>query len=116
DALVRSKIEGGQVALPQAEEEDGGEVVDLLAALAKSVDKAKKSRGERTSCSSQESGSTPSSTKTPPKRASAKKSAAKTSASTKSGTKKESTKKSGAKKSAAKKSTAKKSTAKKKAS
>lgn len=46
DALVKAKVEGGEVTdLPQPAEETG-EVVDLLAALAKSVEKAKASRGE----------------------------------------------------------------------
>jgi DNA end-binding protein Ku len=45
-ALVKAKVEGGEVkAAPEAKEETG-EVVDLLAALKKSVDKAKQSRGE----------------------------------------------------------------------
>ncbi|MGL5864270.1 MAG: Ku protein [Dermatophilaceae bacterium] len=44
--LVRAKVEGGEVQLPPAEVDDAGEVVDLLAALARSVEKAKASRGE----------------------------------------------------------------------
>src|SRR5690606_15918848 len=50
DALVQSKIEGGDVTeAPESEEEaDSGEVVDLLAALQRSVDRAKKGRGEKT--------------------------------------------------------------------
>ncbi len=48
EALVQRKIEGGDVTeAPEAEEEDTGEVVDLLAALQRSVDRAKKSRGEK---------------------------------------------------------------------
>ena len=48
DALVRSKIEGGDVTeSPDREDEaDSGEVVDLLAALQRSVDRAKAGRGE----------------------------------------------------------------------
>ncbi len=47
EELVQTKIEGGDVTeAPEAEEEDTGEVVDLLAALQRSVDRAKKSRGE----------------------------------------------------------------------
>jgi len=46
EAVVRSKIEGGEVATPAPAAEESGEVVDLLAALAKSVEKAKASRGE----------------------------------------------------------------------
>lgn len=45
--LVQTKIEGGDVTeAPEAEEEETGEVVDLLAALQRSVDRAKESRGE----------------------------------------------------------------------
>jgi DNA end-binding protein Ku len=51
EALVRQKIEGGDVTeSPDTEEEaDSGEVVDLLAALQRSVDRAKKGRGEAAS-------------------------------------------------------------------
>jgi DNA end-binding protein Ku len=44
--LVRAKVEGGEVRVTAAEPEESGEVVDLLAALARSVEKAKASRGE----------------------------------------------------------------------
>ena len=44
--LVRAKVEGGEVRVSAAEPEESGEVVDLLAALARSVEKAKASRGE----------------------------------------------------------------------
>ena len=44
--LVRAKVEGGEVRAPAAAAEESGEVVDLLAALAKSVEKAKAARGE----------------------------------------------------------------------
>ncbi|QBF45093.1 Ku protein [Janibacter limosus] len=98
EALVKAKLEGGEVQQPEVEEEESGEVVDLLAALARSVEKAKASRGESTS-------SAPA-TKAPAKKAPAKKSAAK----------KSTTKKAAAKKAPAKKSTAKKSAPKKKAS
>ncbi|MFK5635738.1 Ku protein [Ornithinimicrobium sp. LYQ103] len=48
EALVQNKIAGGDVTeSPDAEEEtDSGEVVDLLAALQRSVDRAKAGRGE----------------------------------------------------------------------
>jgi DNA end-binding protein Ku len=51
EALVQSKIEGGDVTeAPESEEEaESGEVVDLLAALQRSVDRAKKGRGEKAS-------------------------------------------------------------------
>jgi DNA end-binding protein Ku len=46
DALVKAKLEGGEVRrLPEAGE-TGGEVVDLLGALQRSVERAKASRGE----------------------------------------------------------------------
>ncbi len=53
EALVKAKIEGGEVTeAPEADEdEDAGEVVDLLAALQRSVDRAKAGRGEPTSAS-----------------------------------------------------------------
>ncbi len=107
DALVKSKIEGGEVQLPETEDEDGGEVVDLLAALAKSVEKAKASRGE----------SSPSEEKAPAKKT-AKKASSSTKASTgtKAPAKKAPAKKAAAKKTATKKTTAKKSSPKKKAS
>ncbi|MBM6403569.1 Ku protein [Phycicoccus sp. CSK15P-2] len=44
--LVKAKVEGGEVQVAAAEEEESGEVVDLLAALSRSVEKAKASRGE----------------------------------------------------------------------
>lgn len=116
DALVTSKIEGGEVQLPETEDEDGGEVVDLLAALAKSVEKAKASRGESSS-----GGAAPAKTST------AKKSTAKKASATKSSGKaakkapakkaaKKTTTKSATRKSTTKKSAAKKSSPKKKAS
>lgn len=110
--LVKAKIEGGEVRAPEVEEDEGGEVVDLLAALAKSVDKAKKSRGESTGLSSEE---TPAK-KTTTKRATAKKAPAKKTAAKKPPAKKSAAKKSTAKKSTAKKTSAKKSDPKKKAS
>jgi DNA end-binding protein Ku len=47
ESLVRAKLEGGEVhEAPAAAEGSGGEVVDLLAALQRSVERAKASRGE----------------------------------------------------------------------
>lgn len=106
EALVRAKLEGGEVQQVESDEEESGEVVDLLAALARSVEKAKASRGES---------SEP--TKAPAKKSTAKK-AAKKSPAKKAPAKKAASKKSTAKKTA-KKTTAKKvpaKTAKKKAS
>jgi DNA end-binding protein Ku len=44
--LVQRKIEGGEITRPEAPAEPGGQVVDLLAALQKSVADAKAQRGE----------------------------------------------------------------------
>jgi DNA end-binding protein Ku len=87
EALVAAKREGGEVTRTKPEEASSGEVVDLLAALQRSVEAAKTSRGESSSSSSSSDEEKP-----------AKKSASK---------------KSGTKKAAAKKSTSKKTTAKK---
>ncbi len=46
DALVKAKVEGGEVAVAPRAAQESGEVIDLLAALAKSVEKAKAARGE----------------------------------------------------------------------
>lgn len=104
EALVRAKVEGGEVQAVEEDEEESGEVVDLLAALARSVEKAKASRGEA-----------PAPAKASAKKAPAKKAAAK-STTKKTAAKKTAAKKTAAKQAAATKSTAKKSTAKKKAS
>lgn len=45
-ALVEAKVSGGQVTAPATPAEESGEVVDLLAALARSVEKAKAARGD----------------------------------------------------------------------
>jgi DNA end-binding protein Ku len=91
EALVRSKLEGGEVTHLEKKEATGGEVVDLLAALQKSVDAAKTARGEDDE------------DEKPAKKAPAKKTP----------TKKTTAKKTAAKKSPAKKAAAKKTTAKK---
>ena len=49
EALVEAKLEGGEVREAPAARETGGEVVDLLAALQRSVERAKAARGEPTS-------------------------------------------------------------------
>jgi DNA end-binding protein Ku len=46
EALVKAKIEGGEVKATPKAKKTGGEVVDLLAALQRSVDAAKSARGE----------------------------------------------------------------------
>ena len=57
DALVQAKVEGGEVKDVPKPAEETGEVVDLLAALAKSVEKAKAARGEAPSGAPGASGS-----------------------------------------------------------
>ena len=71
--LVRAKVEGGEVRVSAAEPEESGEVVDLLAALARSVEKAKASRGEAPAAAKSSS----SDTRSPTKKAAAKKTTAK---------------------------------------
>lgn len=44
--VVEAKLAGGEVHEPEAEKEESAEVVDLLAALQASVERAKKARGE----------------------------------------------------------------------
>jgi DNA end-binding protein Ku len=97
EALVQAKLEGGEVTHTEREKPSGGEVVDLLAALQKSVDAAKQGRGESAA----------------EEAAPAKKSTAKKAPAKKTAAKKTTTKKAPAKKTAAKKSTAKKAPAKK---
>jgi len=46
ESLVKTKIEGGEVTRTETSTKSSGEVVDLLAALQRSVAAAKKSRGE----------------------------------------------------------------------
>ena len=48
EALVKAKIEGGELKRTPTATKSSGEVVDLLAALQRSVDAAKASRGEGT--------------------------------------------------------------------
>ncbi len=129
ESLVQSKIEGGEVTeAAEAEEEDTGQVVDLLAALQRSVDRAKTSRGEpideedeadeeaepaeqsgtKTASSSSAGGSRRAAKKTSAKKSSATESSAEESPAqkpaTKSTTKKATTKKATTKKSGTKKS------------
>ncbi|GAA1138899.1 Ku protein [Ornithinicoccus hortensis] len=111
EQLVQAKIEGGDVSeVAETEEEDDGQVVDLLAALQRSVDRAKASRGE--AGADPDDGEDAGASKT--SKPSARKGAAvKKTASTDKGTAKSSTTKASTTKSTAKKSTAKKSTTKK---
>ncbi|KGN30990.1 DNA repair protein [Knoellia sinensis KCTC 19936] len=76
-ALVKAKVEGGEVQAPAAEAEESGEVVDLLAALAKSVEKAKASRGEAPSKPASKAPKAAAADEKPAKKAAAKKTATK---------------------------------------
>ncbi|MGZ4437593.1 MAG: non-homologous end joining protein Ku [Nocardioides sp.] len=84
EALVKTKLEGGEVTHVTEEKPSGGEVVDLLAALQRSVDAAKTSRGEAPATEEKE----PAPKKTAAKKAPAKKAAAKKTAAKKAPAKK----------------------------
>ena len=92
EALVKAKIEGGEVKRTATSTKSSGEVVDLLAALQRSVDAAKTARGESSSSSSEEEEEEKKPAKKAAKKAPAKKTAAKKTA------KKSTTKKTAAKK------------------
>ena len=82
DALVKTKLEGGEVTHVTPEKPTGGEVVDLLAALQRSVDAAKTARGETSAAdkpAKKASAKKPAAKKAPAKKAPAKKRAAKAS-------------------------------------
>ncbi|TQK70241.1 Ku protein [Nocardioides sp. SLBN-35] len=83
-AVVKAKIEGGEVQRTETSAKSGGEVVDLLAALQRSVEAAKTSRGE---------GEEKPATKKTAKKAAAKKTPAKKSAAKKTASKKTAAKK-----------------------
>ena len=92
ESLVKTKIEGGEVKKTATSTKSSGEVVDLLAALQKSVAAAKSARGEAPAASddSDESGD---SDKKPVKKAAAKKTAAKKAAAKKAPAKRTAAKK-----------------------
>ncbi|NYG56657.1 Ku protein [Nocardioides perillae] len=98
EALVKAKVEGGEVTRTETSTKSSGEVVDLLAALQRSVAAAKSARGEATDDAPAE----------PEEGSATKKSATKKAAAKKAPAKKTATKKTAAKKtttSAAKKTT-----------
>ena len=99
ETLVKSKIEGGEIKRTETSTKTSGEVVDLLAALQKSVAAAKTARGEDADSD----------------KPAAKASTAKTAPAKKAPAKKAAAKKDPAKKAAAKKAPAKKAAAKKQA-
>jgi DNA end-binding protein Ku len=94
EALVRAKIEGGEVKAAPKERKTGGEVVDLLAALQRSVEAARTSRGEaveepaeteekpakKTAGSAKKAPAKKTAKKAPAKKTAARKTAAKTAA------------------------------------
>ena len=97
--LVKTKIEGGEVKRTPDAEKSSGEVVDLLAALQRSVDAAKSKRGEggaqapaETADTSEDSEASEDSEEQPPAKKPAAKKAAKKSAATKATAKKSATK------------------------
>jgi DNA end-binding protein Ku len=103
-AVVKAKIEGGEVKRTDTSTKTGGEVVDLLAALQRSVEAAKSSRGESDGAEGSEADEEPKKArKAPAKKAAAKKSDAKKAPAKKAAAKKTTTKKSTTKKAAAKK-------------
>src|SRR5262249_22307790 len=75
EELVRNKIEGGEVKRTPTSTKSSGEVVDLLAALQRSVDAAKTARGESSDDSDESDGKNPA--KKTAKKAPAKKAAKK---------------------------------------
>jgi len=116
EMMVKTKIEGGEMKRTPTSTKSSGEVVDLLAALQRSVDAAKSGRRESDDDADSDDGGDEKesgSSKGAAKKSTAKKSTAKKSTANKSTAKKSASKKAPAKKTAAKKSTAKKAAAKK---
>jgi DNA end-binding protein Ku len=77
ETLVKTKIEGGEIKRTPTSTKSSGEVVDLLAALQRSVDAAKSSRGEDTDTEDERPAKKAATKKAPAKKAAAKKTAAK---------------------------------------
>ncbi len=109
--LVKTKIEGGDLTRTPTSAKTGGEVVDLLAALQRSVQHAKTARGE--DADEKPAPREARATKAAAQKAPAKKAAAKKTAAKKTSAKKEPAKKTPAKKTPAKKTPAKRTPAKK---
>jgi len=84
--LVKTKIEGGEIKRTPTSTKTSGEVVDLLAALQRSVDAAKTARGE--SAPEEDATDEAPARKTPAKKAPAKKAATKKTAAKKAPAKK----------------------------
>ena len=109
EALVQAKIEGGEVERAPVAAKSSGEVVDLLAALQRSVEAAKSARGETSGSAVRAEAAEG---EEPEAAGTAKKTTAKKTTGKKASAKKTPAKKAGAKKTAAKKTTAKKTTRK----
>jgi DNA end-binding protein Ku len=117
EAVVKAKLEGGEVTRTPESTKTSGEVVDLLAALQRSVASAKQARGEdvpeeaedEEEPAARKTAAKKTTGKAPAKKAAAKKTAAKKTAAkktaAKSGTTKTPAKKSGTKKTQAKRAT-----------
>lgn len=78
ESLVKTKIEGGEVKKTATSTKSSGEVVDLLAALQKSVAAAKSARGEEPAEPEEKPARKTAAKKAPAKKAAAKKAAKKT--------------------------------------
>ena len=78
EAMVKNKIEGGEVKRTPTSTKSSGEVVDLLAALQRSVDAAKTARGESSDEADTSAKKKPAKKAAAKKKAPAKKTAAKT--------------------------------------
>ncbi len=89
EALVRAKIEGGEIKRTPTSTKSSGEVVDLLAALQRSVKAAQSARGENSDAEESEEPTK----KVPAKKTAAKKAPAKKAATTKTAAKKPAAKK-----------------------
>jgi DNA end-binding protein Ku len=117
ETLVKTKIEGGELKRTPTSTKTSGEVVDLLAALQRSVDAAKQGRGETGSeifeDVEDEPEEKPATKKTTTKKATTKKAAAKKTAAKKTTTKKAAAKKTTTKKAATKKAASRKVAARK---
>jgi DNA end-binding protein Ku len=102
ESVVKAKIEGGEVRRTPTSTKTGGEVVDLLAALQRSVDDARSARGEQSDAEKPEKADQTETAEQSEEQATAKKAPAKKAAAKKTPAKK-AAKKSPAKKAAAKK-------------
>jgi DNA end-binding protein Ku len=105
ESLVKTKIEGGEIKRTPTSTKTSGEVVDLLAALQRSVDAAKKGRGETGSEIFDDLEDDDAEDEKPARKTAAKKTAKKSASAKKTTTKKAAAKKTAAKKTAAKKTT-----------